>query len=115
MHVVIQGAGRGIGYAMAKQAIAAGATKLVLTARQPADTKAFADLAPAENLHWVGMDFLDPAAINAATCWSVSTVPLARLLPIKFCRCASTRPVQSVVANSASSMRNPLTLVIVGD
>jgi hypothetical protein len=66
MHVVIQGAGRGIGYAMAKQAIAAGATKLFLTARQPADTDAFADLAPAENLHWVDMDFLDPATITAA-------------------------------------------------
>ncbi|MDC0476519.1 SDR family oxidoreductase [Alphaproteobacteria bacterium] len=66
MHVVIQGAGRGIGYAMAKQAIATGATKLFLTARQPADTKAFADLAPAENLHWVGMDFLNPATITTA-------------------------------------------------
>ena len=66
MHVVIQGAGRGIGYAMAKQAIAAGATQLFLTARQPADTSAFADLAPAENLHWVGMDFLDPATITTA-------------------------------------------------
>ena len=33
MHVVIQGAGRGIGYAMAKQAMAAGATQLILNSQ----------------------------------------------------------------------------------
>ena len=38
MHIVIQGAGRGIGHAMAKQAMAAGATQLILTARHPAHT-----------------------------------------------------------------------------
>ena len=41
MHIVIQGAGRGIGYAMAKQAMATGATQLILTARHPARTDGF--------------------------------------------------------------------------
>lgn len=75
MYVVIQGAGRGIGCAMAKQAIAAGATKLFLTARCPADTTAFCDMPPTENLHWVAMDFLDPSSITAAASVILEQMP----------------------------------------
>jgi len=66
MHVVIQGAGRGIGYALAKQAVAAGARKIVLTARHPDDATAINDLMPAQNLQWVALDFLDPSSIRNA-------------------------------------------------
>ena len=66
MQIIIQGAGRGIGYAIAKRAIAAGATQMILTARYPSRTAAFHDLPPSDNLHWVKMDFLDPSSIAAA-------------------------------------------------
>ena len=66
MYIVIQGAGRGIGHAMAKQAMAAGAKQLILTARHPASTAGFRDLPPSDHVHWVKMDFLDPPSITVA-------------------------------------------------
>ena len=75
MHIVIQGAGRGIGHAMAKQAIAAGATQLILTARHPARTAGFRDLPPSDHVHWVKMDFLDPSSINAAAADIINKMP----------------------------------------
>ena len=75
MQIVIQGAGRGIGHAMAKQAMAAGATKLILTARHPARTAAFRDLPPSDLVHWVKMDFLDPPSITAAA----TPLPIVRI------------------------------------
>ena len=75
MHVVIQGAGRGIGYAMAKQAMAAGATRLILTARHPAHTTGFRGLPPSDIVHWVKMDFLDPTSISAAATEIIEKIP----------------------------------------
>ena len=75
MHIVIQGAGRGIGHAMAKQAMAAGATQLILTARHPASTAGFRDLPPSDNLHWIKMDFLDPPSITAAATDIIDKMP----------------------------------------
>ena len=75
MHIVIQGAGRGIGHAMAKQARAAGAIKLILTARHPANTPGFHDLPPSDCVHWVKMDFLDPSSITTAAMKIINKVP----------------------------------------
>ncbi len=75
MHIVIQGAGRGIGHAMAKQAMAAGATQLILTARHPASTAGFRDLPPSDRVHWVGMDFLDPSSITVAAADIINRMP----------------------------------------
>ena len=51
MNVVIQGAGRGIGLALAQKAIASGVNHLFLTARDPATTQGFADLPPSVSLN----------------------------------------------------------------
>ena len=75
MHIVIQGAGRGIGHAMAKQAMAEGATQLILTARHPGRTAGFRDLPPSDHVHWVNMDFLDPSSIDAAAADIISKMP----------------------------------------
>ena len=76
MHIVIQGAGRGIGYAMAKQAMAAGATQLILTARHPARTDGFRRLPPSDMVHWVEMDFLEPASIQAVAAQIIDRMPI---------------------------------------
>ena len=76
MRIVIQGAGRGIGHAMAKQAIAAGATKLILTARNSVHTDGFRGLPPSDIVHWVDMDFLDPESIIAAAAQIVDKTPI---------------------------------------
>ena len=76
MRVVIQGAGRGIGYAMAKQAIAAGATQLILTARYPIHTSGFRRLSPSDIIHWVEMDFLDPTSVSAAAEQIIKKMPI---------------------------------------
>jgi len=75
MHTIIQGAGRGIGLAMAKKAIAAGATQLILTARHPTRTAAFRNLPPSDHVHWVKMDFLDPSSITAAATDIINKMP----------------------------------------
>ena len=75
MHIVIQGAGRGIGHSIAKQAMTAGATQLILTARQPASTAGFRDLPPSDHVHWVKMDFLDPLSITAAATAIINKMP----------------------------------------
>ena len=75
MYIVIQGAGRGIGHAMAKHAMAAGATLLILTARDPASTAGFCDLPPSDHVHWVKMDFLDPPSITAAAADIINKMP----------------------------------------
>lgn len=75
MHIVIQGAGRGIGRAMAKQAMIAGATNLILTARHPSGTAGFRDLPPSDHVHWVKMDFLDPSSITTAAADIIDKIP----------------------------------------
>ena len=75
MHIVIQGPGRGIGHAMAKQAMAAGATQLILTARHPLSSEGFDDFPPSDNVQWVKMDFLDPPSITAAATDIIKKMP----------------------------------------
>ena len=75
MHVVIQGAGRGIGHAMAKQAIDAGAKKLILTARHPDQTAGFQELPPSDIVRWVKMDFLEADSISTAAAKIIDKMP----------------------------------------
>ncbi len=75
MHVVIQGAGRGIGYAIARRAMAEGAKKLCLTARSPTDSEAYSVIPPSESLHWIAMDFLDPVSVTAAASEILKQMP----------------------------------------
>ena len=63
MHITIQGAGRGIGLALAHHALTVGASHLYLTARNPEQSAGYAQLPPSPNLHWFTMDFLDPDSI----------------------------------------------------
>ena len=58
MHIVIQGAGRGLGLAFAYRALSAGATNLYLTARNPRDCEGYYQLPPSEHVQWFNMDFL---------------------------------------------------------
>ena len=53
MHVLIQGAGRGIGLSLAQQARASSATKLFLTARDPQESPGYASLPPDANTIWM--------------------------------------------------------------
>jgi len=59
MHIVIQGAGRGLGLAFAHHALRAGATKLYLTARNPQDCEGFRQLQPSKHVKWFKLDFLN--------------------------------------------------------
>jgi NAD(P)-dependent dehydrogenase (short-subunit alcohol dehydrogenase family) len=63
MHITIQGAGRGIGLALAHHALTVGATDLYLTARNPEQSVGYAQLPPSPNIDWFKMDFLDPDSI----------------------------------------------------
>lgn len=64
MNVVIQGAGRGIGLALAHKAMETGENQLFLTARDPAKTKGFAELPPGPNISWLALDNLIPNSIE---------------------------------------------------
>ena len=66
MNVVIQGAGRGIGLALAQKAIASGVSQLFLTARDPATTQGFADFPPGPAITWLALDNLIPDSIEKA-------------------------------------------------
>ncbi len=66
MNILIQGAGRGIGLALAHRAVAADAKQLFLTARQPETSPGFSDLPPGPNIHWIPMDNLQPDSIEKA-------------------------------------------------
>ena len=63
MNIVIQGAGRGIGLALAHHALATGATHLLLTARNPEQSVGYKELPPSAKISWFAMDFLDPDSI----------------------------------------------------
>ncbi len=63
MHIVIQGAGRGIGLALAQHALKAGATNLYLTARAPETSDGYTLLPPSDRISWFAMDFLDTDSI----------------------------------------------------
>ncbi len=66
MNVVIQGAGRGIGLAIAHKAIESDSGHLFLTARDPAATQGYADLPPGPNITWLALDNLKPDSIEEA-------------------------------------------------
>ena len=63
MHITIQGAGRGIGLALAHHTLTVGTTHLYLIARNPEQSAGYAQLPPSPNIHWFAMDFLDPASV----------------------------------------------------
>lgn len=66
MNVFIQGAGRGLGLAIAKEAKAAGATHLFLTARNPENSTGYSVLPPSQNVTWLTVDFTDTTSIERA-------------------------------------------------
>ena len=66
MHVLIQGAGRGIGLSLAQQARASGATKLFLTARNPRASQGYVGLPPDANTIWMKLDAIRPETISDA-------------------------------------------------
>ena len=66
MNVLIQGGGRGIGLALARRALAAGAERLVITARQPEASPAHAELAADPRITLLAMDVTDDAGIRVA-------------------------------------------------
>ena len=66
MNVVIQGAGLGIGLALAHRARMSGTNHLFLTARDPKTSQGFADLPPGPNVTWLAIDNLVPSSIEKA-------------------------------------------------
>ena len=75
MNVLIQGGGRGIGMAMAQRALAAGATRLFITARDPLAAPAHDALASDERVTFLPLDVTDEANIAAASARIAETVP----------------------------------------
>ena len=65
MHIVIQGAGRGLGLAFAHRALRAGATNLYLTARNPRECEGYYQLPPSEHIRWFNLDFLNSDQITS--------------------------------------------------
>jgi len=63
MKIMIQGAGRGIGLALAKRAAKAGATHLFLTAREPTTSPGYAALPPGNGVTWLALDNLQPDSV----------------------------------------------------
>lgn len=59
MQIVIHGAGRGIGLALAHHARAAGAEHLFLISRSPTTSPGYAALPPGDGVTWVAMDIAD--------------------------------------------------------
>ena len=75
MNVLIQGGGRGIGLALARRALAAGAERLVITARQPEASPAHAELAADPRITFLAMDVTDDAGIRAACATTRDMLP----------------------------------------
>lgn len=66
MNILIQGGGRGIGLALARRALAAGATRLIVTARQPETSPAHAELAADPRVTFLAMDVTDDTGLRTA-------------------------------------------------
>jgi NAD(P)-dependent dehydrogenase (short-subunit alcohol dehydrogenase family) len=66
MNILIQGGGRGIGLALARQALAAGAERLVVTARDPGNCAAHAELGGDALVTFLPLDITDDAGIRNA-------------------------------------------------
>ena len=66
MNILIQGGGRGIGLALARRALAAGAERLVVTARDPGNSAANAELGGDARVTFLPLDITDDAGIGNA-------------------------------------------------
>ena len=66
MNILIQGGGRGIGLALARRALAAGAERLVVTARDPGSSAAHAELGGDALVTFLPLDITDDAGIRNA-------------------------------------------------
>lgn len=66
MNIVIQGAGRGIGLALARRALAEKPDHLFLTARNPEQSEGFNEIKPGDNITWLSVNFADPGSIERA-------------------------------------------------
>ncbi|MEL0133620.1 MAG: SDR family NAD(P)-dependent oxidoreductase [Rhodobiaceae bacterium] len=75
MNVLIQGGGRGIGMALAKRALAAGANRLFITARDPLATPAHDALVSNDRVTFLPLDVTDEASIVAAGARIADSVP----------------------------------------
>ena len=81
MNILIQGAGRGIGLALAQKARTAGAQNLYLTARDPQGTPGYASLPPDAHTVWMPLDATRPDSVaDAAAIISGSTDRLDRVI-----------------------------------
>ncbi len=75
MNVLIQGGGRGIGMALAQRALAAGATRLFITARDPLAAPAHALLASDGRVTFLPLDVTDETSIATASAAVAEAVP----------------------------------------
>jgi NAD(P)-dependent dehydrogenase (short-subunit alcohol dehydrogenase family) len=75
VNILIQGGGRGIGLALARQALAAGADRLIITARQPMNAPAHAELASDARVSFLSLDVTDDAGIRATAAEISEMVP----------------------------------------
>ena len=66
MNILIQGGGRGLGLALARRALAAGAERLIITAREPDSAPAHAELAGDKRVSFLPLDVTDDASIRTA-------------------------------------------------
>ena len=66
MNTLIQGGGRGIGLALARQALTAGAERLVITARDPGNSAAHAEFGDDARVTFIPLDITDDAGIRNA-------------------------------------------------
>lgn len=116
MHVVIQGAGRGIGYAIAKQAIASGAKKIILTARNPNKTEGFNDLRPSAKCHWTSVDFLDEDSIEFAAKGILNIMPsIDRLIMVAgVLKDSSTKPEKRLADLNANALHHSYQINAIG-
>ena len=108
MQVIVQGAGRGIGLALAKQAVIAGASHLYLTARHPAASAGYREMPPSATIRWFSMDFCDPASVaacGAALC--AATPHIDRVISTAgLLHDANIHPEKTITAlNTAAMMR----------
>ena len=75
MNVLIQGGGRGIGMALAQRALAAGATRLFVTARDPQSAPAHGILASDDHVTFLPLDVTDETSIAAAAATIANEIP----------------------------------------
>ena len=66
MNILIQGGGRGIGLALARRALAAGAERLIVTARDPGNSAAHTELGGDARVTFLPLDITDDASIRNA-------------------------------------------------